>query len=288
MNAKNQRLVFAVLMLVLFAVWAVMVGAQPTANTPVLATTITPVFGDEDARIEAMLTVFDPWNMVLSSDSPAFVAYKTGQVIYRSGEADDKYSGYMTVTLDEDELADLLSEISVGAIAELPDYFDLAPMTDQPTQTFTVPSDFGGWTDVTVYGSLDHDADVREAAPDILVNAFDVMMNYSHEDAEPWTPEKIEVIVWPYDTSDAVDWPADWPNLGDVLAVPRESVTSIYIDYAELDALRELMDDASAVRLNDGETYTLTTRIPFPHEVIIWPMGGSGDATAEATDVANS
>lgn len=285
MNAKFQRLSLALLLVALFAVWAVAVGAQPAANTPVLATTITPVFGDEDARPMAMLTIFDPWNPVLSSDSPAFVAYETGQVIYRSGEADDKYSGYMTVLLDEDELAALLDDIGVDAFDALDAYYDLEMITDQPIQTFTVAGDFDGLKQVSVYGNLSHDA-VREAAPEAIVRAFDVMAGYSHDDAEPWTPEKIEVIVWPYDTSDAVDWPAEWPNLGDPLAVARQEVTSIYLDYAELDALRELMDDASAVRLNDGQTYTLTTRIPFPHEVI-WPMGGPS-STAEATDDASA
>ena len=272
MNAKIQRLVLASLLVALFAVWAVVVGAQPAANTPVLATTITPVFGDEDAKPLAMLTVFDPWNPVLSSDSPSFVAYETGQVIYRGGEADDKTRGYMTVTLDEDALAALLDEINVGAIAELQDYYDLAPMTDQPIQTFTVRSDHGSLTDVGVYGSLGHDADVRAAAPAALVAAFDLMVNYSHEDAAPWTPEKIEVILWPWDTSGAVDWPAEWPQLDSPFAVQRESVTSIYLDYAELDNLRALMEDADALRL-DGQTYALTTRIPFPHEVV-WPTAG--------------
>ncbi len=272
MNRRIQRLLLASLMVALFAVWAVVVGAQPSANTPVLATTITPVFGDEDAKPLVMLTVFDPWNPVLSSDSPTFVAYETGQVIYRSGEADDQYSGYMTVTLGEDALAALLDEINVGAIAELQDYYDLALMTDQPIQTFTVRSDHGSLTDVGVYGSLEHDADVRAAAPEMLVAAFDFMTSYDNPDAEPWTPEKIEVILWPWDTSGAVDWPEAWPQLDSPFAVPRESVTSIYLDYAELDDLRALMEGADAVRL-DGATYALSTRIPFPHEVV-WPMGG--------------
>jgi len=280
MNGKTQRLLLASLMVALFAVWAVVVGAQPSANTPALATTITPVYGDEDAKPIAMLTIFDPWAMVLGADSPVFVLYETGQVIYSRVNNDNELE-YWSVMLDEQEVEALDNVLQVDAISELDEYYDLALMTDQPSETFTVAGEFGGLKQVGVYGSLQHDEEVRAASPDALVEAFDLMTSYEHPDAELWLPEKFEVVIWPWDTSGAVDWPADFPQLDSPFAVERESVTSMYVDTSEYERFTALVEDAGAVRL-DGETYAVSVRWPFPHEVV-WPTAGPM-STAEPTD----
>lgn len=280
MHAKTQRWVLASLLLGLFALWAVVVGAQPVANGPALLTTITPVYGDEDAKPIVMLTIFDPWAMVLGADSPVFVLYETGQVIYSRANEDNEVE-FWSAMLDELDVQDLRRALHVGAIAEFQDYYDLAQMTDQPTESFTVQSDFGGLYSVGVYGSLAHDEDVRAAAPEALVEAFDLMTTYSHPDAERWLPEKFEVLLWPWDTSDAVEWPSDFPQLDSPFAVQRETVISLYVDTSEYERFVGLARGANALRL-DGETYAISVRWPFPHEVV-WPMADPM-TTAETTD----
>lgn len=268
MRATTRQTVLISLLLVLFAGWGLSVGAQPAAGVPGLLTTITPVYGDETARPVAMLTVHDPWAMVLGADSPAFVLYESGQVIYQRAEAEHGVS-YWSATLDEDEFAALVEALDVDAFAALDEDYDLVPVTDQPTQVFWVRTEKDGIVRVRVYGSLMSDAKARATAPDVLVNAFDEMTGFDHPDAEPWLPEKFEVILWPWRTSDAVEWPTDWPQLDSPFAVEREHVTSIYLGIGELERFLTLATDASALRL-DGDTYAFSLRLPFPHEVT-WP-----------------
>lgn len=275
MNAKIQRLFLIVTMLALFAAWTALAVAQPAPIQTLPATTITPVYGDEDAEPLLMLTIYDPWRMVIGSDSPTFVVYATGQVIMTHVNADDEVE-YQSVMLDEDELADLLAQLDIDAFASLDEYYDIALMTDQPTQSFVVATE-DGLKRVTVYGSLMH-SEVRAEAPEAVVNAYDFIASYENADAEPWLPTHFEVIVWPWDTSDAVGWPDDFPQLDSPFAVERAEVTSLYVEMSEYERFRALAQGEDALRL-DGDTYAFSLRMPFPHEVV-WPFGP--DATPES------
>lgn len=279
MPVQTRRVLLASLMLALFAAWALMAVAQPLPAQPLPLTTITPVHGDEDAKPLAMLTIYDPWAMVLGADSPVFVLYETGQVIYTRVN-EDNAAEYWSVLLDEDEVLELVEALDIEAFWALDDFYDLVMITDQPSQVFTVAGEFDGLVTVGVYGALGS-SEVRPDAPDVLVNAYDLMGRFEHPDAELWLPEQFEVIIWPWDTSSATDWPGDFPQLDSPLAVPRQSVTSIYVDIAEYERFVELAEDANALRL-DGDTYAFSVRWPFPHEVV-WPSAPPTDATAEAS-----
>lgn len=278
MSIHTRRTLLVLLLLALFAVWALAAVAQPAPAQPLPLTTITPVYGDEDAQPLAMLTVYDPWAAVLGADSPVFVLYETGQVLYTRIN-DDNAAEYWSVMLDEDERDALVDALDIEAFWSLDDYYDLAMITDQPSQVFTVAGELDDPTTVGVYGSLRR-TEVRNAAPEVLVNAYDLMVTYVHPDAEPWLPPMFEVIVWPWDTSDAADWPADFPQLDSPFAVQREMVTSIYVDIAAYERFAVLAEDARALRL-DGETYAFSVRWPFPHEVV-WPTASRPTATATA------
>jgi hypothetical protein len=275
MNVKAQRLFLILTMLALLAAWAALAVAQPSPTQVLPATTVTPVYGDEEAEPLLMLTIYDPWRMVIGSDSPTFVVYATGQVIMTRVNANDEVE-YLSVVLDEDELADLLAQLDIEAFADLDEYYDIALMTDQPTQSFVVATE-DGLKRVTVYGSL-MDSEVRDAAPEAVVDAYDFIASYENADAEPWLPTHFEVIVWPWDTSDAVDWPEDFPQLDSPFAVERSEVTSLYVEMDEYERFIELVRGESALRL-DGDTYAFSVRMPFPHEVV-WPF--SPDATQES------
>lgn len=268
MNAKIQRLFLILTLLALFAGWAALAVAQPAPTQTLPATTVTPVYGDEDARPLLMLTIYDPWRMVIGSDSPAFVVYETGQVIMTTVNEDNRVE-YLSIMLDEDELADLLAQLDIEAFADLDEYYDIALMTDQRTQSFVVATE-DGLKRVTVYGSL-MDSGVRDAAPEAVVEAYDFIASYAHADAEPWLPTHFEVIIWPWNTSDAVNWPSDFPQLDSPFAVERAEVTSLYVEMDEYDRFRALVQGKDALRL-DGDTYAFSVRMPFPHEVV-WPLG---------------
>lgn len=120
---------------------------------------------------------------------------------------------------------------------------------------------------ISIYGDLNSDPEARQmAAPKRLIDLYDTLVNYSHPDAQTWLPEKFEVMLWSYDTLDAVSWPSDWPTLIDPTTVKRDSLYSLYIDIKDYDRYLELRQSANAVRL-DGKNWAFSARFPLPHEL---------------------
>lgn len=202
---------------------------------------------------------YDPWSMVIGADSPRFVLYRSGLVIYWTDE------GYQSVQLDEDELAEFLDAVgSMDVFFELDEYYDLVLKTDQPTHVLHV------WQEaehhqVGVYGDLAQDKEVRDQVPTIYLDLYELIVDFSHSDATAWQPEQFEIILWEYETSDAVNWADDWPDFDDEHTVVRESVTSIYLDEAQFEEFQQVVHQQSAVRLA-GQTWAFSWRLPFPQE----------------------
>mgnify|MGYP000008678308 CR=1 FL=1 len=280
---KRGFLLMLLVALPLVAMAAVGQAAPDGGMAP--AVTITPVYGDEDLMPLVTLMEFDPWLMVIGSDSPRFVLYNTGQIIYYEDDA-----GYMTVTLDEDELEQLLEQLDISDdFYALDEYYDLLLKTDQPTTTIQVWLPDRGEKSVGVYGDLRHDPEARELAPETYVALFDRLASYRSPNAEKWQPEKFEALLWTWDTTADVEWLDSFPDLDSPFAVPRpDDQYSIYIDIDLLDEFEQLLEAGSAVEL-DGRTWAVSMRLPFPHEVV-WAGGVDPRVTAmtpEATPDAD-
>lgn len=218
-----------------------------------------------------ILKIFDPWNMVIGSDTPVFVLYDDGLVIFQHTDERGDWE-LASVQLDEDEKDALFEAIISGDFANLDDAYDTVLVTDQPSNLITVYEydEDGEATakSVSVYGSLFEpggEFSARETAPEAYLQAFDAMTSFDPEEAETWLPEYAEIVLWPYDYSDPTAWPSDWPGLDDELTVERDSVYSVYLPIDQYDRFIELAEDASAF-LIDGETWSFQPRFPLPHE----------------------
>lgn len=243
--------------------------AAPTL--PDMTTTMTPpppspTPADELPKPVVMLTIYDPWRMVIGSDEPTFVLYDNGLVIYqRIGPADAPE--FASVQLADDEFEALKASLNIDADLYALDADETYyPKTDQPTNVIRLFDDELGDKTVSIYGDLWSDEDARQnSAPKPLIDLFDKLVAYSHPDAQTWFPEQFEVILWPYNTSDAELWPTDWPDLDDPTTIKRDSVYSLYIDFDQYDRYLELRNTANAVRL-DGQNWSFSSRFPLPHE----------------------
>ncbi len=242
--------------------------AAPT--TPNMAITFTPppspTPADQPPQPLVMLTIYDPWRMVIGSGEPTFVLYDNGFILYpRIGTADAPE--FASVQLTDDEFEALKADLNIDAdlyTLEADDTY--YPKTDQPTNVIRLFDAVLGDKTVSVYGDLWSDEEARQlAAPKPLIDLFDKLVAFSHPDAQTWFPEQFEVILWPYDTSDAVAWPANWPDLDDPTTIKRDAVYSLYIDFDEYDTYLELRNTANAVRL-DGQNWSFSLRFPLPHE----------------------
>lgn len=257
-------LIIAVILLQLLLVMIARPAQATGTDSPQLITTFEP-YGPENPLPRVVLIEYDPWNMVLGADSPTFVLYENGQVIYRRENADGEWE-YASVFLNIEKRDALFETIVSPEFYALDDYYEASEWTDQPNNWIWVWNK-GKMKRVGVYGQLRFDdEESRQATPEAFLQAFDTMVNFDSDRAETWLPKKFEVMLWPYETSDAADWPATWPDLDDPTTKQRGNDSySIYVDIAELEKYRELREEYDAVEL-DGLTWAFALRYPFPTE----------------------
>lgn len=241
------------------------------ASPPVMEATQATI--QPSARAEPLLVVIeeDPWAMVIGSDSPKFALYDDGVVIYR------KETGYHAVRLNADELAVFMSALQPEALQELAGGYSISTWTDQPTTDILLRIGTG-FTRISVYGSLDR---VVSAAgkepmadpsrlPQRLLDTYGLLSAFERTDAVPWSPEAIEVLIWPYEYApdESIVWPSRWPGLTHAETRPRGSSYSLFVPTSERAALREFLEgrrERGAV-LIDGRKWAVSTRLPFPRE----------------------
>lgn len=205
----------------------------------------------------------DPWAMVIGSDSPTFALYDDGKAIYLTK------AGYRSVDLSTAEMAALLAGVDAPALPALARHYDAAAATDQPTEILAV-YDGDKPAIISVYGSL-KSPDIRKAVPAKIAAAYDRLTAFTHVGATDWLPEKIEVMIWPYDYAPekSIVWPAGWPGLDSPDAVKRrDGAYSLFVPSAKLPELKRFLEtrrEKGAVEIG-GKKWAVDLRLPFPGE----------------------
>lgn len=210
----------------------------------------------------------NPWLMVIGSDSPIFVLYESGTVIYWD-EKEGWQGAYKTVHLENSSVQDLVKNQS-ESLKELKDNYDVFVSLDEPAQDLYFFED-GKSRTIHVNGSL-KDKESRKNAPEALLNVYDNLTSFDHEDAEIWTPEYIEVMIWPYERApdESIMWPEKWPDINSTSTRKRRrDAYSIYLPFEEREALNDFLrtkKEKGAVLMNNRK-WTISLRTPFPHEL---------------------
>jgi hypothetical protein len=220
----------------------------------------------EVPRLRLMLKEFDPWRMVLGSDSPTFAAYDNGLIIFKRVN-DNGDAEFVSVQLSPERLDSLLADFGLSdAFYKLDKDYETVGKTDQPSSVITVFDEQGIRKQVSVYGDLRQDEEARRNAPAAYLKLYDSIDQYHPAEAKTWLPEQFEVVVWLYDNAgDSVNWPKEWPGLDDASTVKRDDVYSLYLDMDQYERFQKLTKDASALKI-DGKTWAFMVRFPFPHE----------------------
>ncbi|HET6408314.1 MAG TPA: hypothetical protein VFG14_10580, partial [Chthoniobacteraceae bacterium] len=133
----------------------------------------------------------DPWAMVFGADTPAFALYGDGTVIYRTGES------YRSVKLSRRELAEFVADLNLAALSTFAKHYQTVSYTDAGTEVMFV---FGAGKPsvISVYGPLAAPG-APNPIPKKVVSAYDRMRAFDHPKAQAWLPDKIEVMIWPYE-----------------------------------------------------------------------------------------
>lgn len=208
----------------------------------------------------------NPWRAVSGSDSPVFALYEDGRAIYRDGER------YRTATLGASEQAALLG--GDDPLAGLGGGYSASRSSDEPMNDLLL---YRGNKPVfvSVYGDL-HDPDVRARVPARILTLLDRLEAFRPSASAAWLPEKIEVMIWPYDhaVDPSIAWPKRWPGLHAPDTVRRDrSRYSLFVPSSERDRLEEFLArqrPKGAIEI-DGRKWSADLRFPFPHERL-WMM----------------
>lgn len=217
----------------------------------------------------------DPWRDVIGSDSPSFALYEDGTVIRRKG------NGFVSTRLTPAATKMLLKTVSVEAMRPFYGYYDATEWTDQVTEELLLYRSAKP-VFISVYGSL-RTPEVRSKIPPEVVAAFDKIKAFNLQ-GKRWLPEKVEVMVWPYeyapDTS--TEWPRDLPDLHDASTVRRGDSFSIFVPSSKLDEVMSVLarrKERGAIEIG-GKKWAASVRFPFPQEQL-WMSPNDEVATSK-------
>ena len=200
----------------------------------------------------------NPWAMVIGSDSPSFALYSDNLVIYRVN------AGYKSVKLAEQDAQELLGWLDVDALACVLGDYETTEWTDQKTTTLFLGRG-GQLSSLSVYGDLG-----SPKVPVALRSAYTKLRGFQRADARPWLPEKVEVMVWPYEHAPdaSIVWPREWPGIDSPETLKRGDSYSIYLPSADYPRLLEFLKgqkEKGAVEIG-GRKWAAAIRLPFPGE----------------------
>jgi hypothetical protein len=226
-----------------------------------------PAFKWAGNRPLVLLTEYNPWAMVIGSDSPTFALYADGTAIYWAGE---RRSGrYMTATLSPPEISELLKAARLDKPEEFGACYSIADYTDAPTNVLVVNT-ATGYKTIDVYGAIRDSVNIPPSRmPANLQEAFHVLLAFSAPNAQEWNPPYIEVILWPFSyAKSSASWPTAFPGVNDKNTRRTTNGMALFLPFSELDQYRDFVSklkQTEAVRL-DGKKWAISERIPFPHE----------------------
>lgn len=211
---------------------------------------------------EVVFIGFEFDTAVLGSDSPKFALYEDGKVIYRDGE------NYRSVKLTAKELSSLRRSLSPAHKSELAGEYDIEWLTDHaPRNSLLLYR--GEPVFLSVNGSLE-DGQVLSRLPKSVRDAYEIVRTFKHTKSTLWMPEKIEVMIWPYENAPdaSILWKPDWPKISDANTMQRGDSYSLYFPASELENLQQFLStrkSRGAVEI-EGRKWSVSTRIPFPQE----------------------
>lgn len=214
-----------------------------------------------------LLTEYSPWAMAVGSESPTFVLYSDGTVIYQHGTRSS--AEYVTTHLTSSQIEELFRDAQLNKLDSAKDCYALAKYTDAPTTNLVVKT-LTGYKIIDVYGTVRGLSDPpQDELPAEFQTAFHKLFEFTAEDARTWKPSYLEVILWSFDyAKTSVQWPSYFPGLSDKNSLITKNSSHIFIPIADLEKFKAFagtLKQSEAVLL-DGQKWTFSARYPFPHE----------------------
>ena len=224
----------------------------------------------------AVFTEFNPWLMVIGSDTPRVAIYENGDVIFAK-KIGESYA-YHFVKLSPAQLQELEARWqSVLAVVPPKDGYDISYATDQPTASFylrhgeqTFRAGVYGWSCRGGVHAPANNLKPEQTPPAALAEAHKTFCALDFPESKEWIPKYVEVMLWDYSYAPdpSIAWPKKWPGLESPRAMKRGDAWSIFLDGSELPALRAFVNERrekGAVELG-GKKWSIAYRYTFPSE----------------------
>lgn len=265
-----QRLIFVITLACVLGISATSVALtyhQSPAQEAVIQNETT-----RPAKPSFVLIEYNPWAMVIGSDSPTFALYDDGTVIYWKTEG--RRGKYLSAKLTNQEVSQILEKVNPQSFGSLNKRYEpAAGISDAPEYLIVLQRSDGSYQGVSIYGSLrGSNGAVTESrkVPQVLIDVFQFASTYDNPKATAWLPDFIEVMIWPYEYAPDKNlvWPKGWPTLNDPKTIKRGDGYSLFIEksqYGELIAFLSKRREKQAVQI-DGKKWAISVRFPFPGE----------------------
>jgi hypothetical protein len=224
------------------------------------------VYVEEYGKPLVVLLETNPWLMVIGSDSPSFVLYDNGVLIY--SEIIDRKLFRKLVVFNQNEMNEFIEYLSIDeSIYDLDKEIISSEWTDQPTNIIYL--NIMKMKKIMVYGRVETSNDVRNRTPDAFINLYDKIKHYRKENSFEWMPPKIEVMFWDYNYAPkSRKWIEGFPDLNSQSTINRGGDSySIFIEGDEYELFIKYfkeMGEKEAVEIN-GRKMAISYRIPFPN-----------------------
>lgn len=224
----------------------------------------------------AVMVETDPWLMVSGSDTPSFVLYEDGQVIYRKRSEKGSLK-YLWKLLTFVELRSLQAKlISFGPYRKGQRRINVAKVSDQPETRLFLKFE-GAELVTSIYGIKFADVSQDEGGsktplPSELRKLYAFLSSLEFQGASEWVPKYVEAMAWDYTYAPdpSISWPKHWPGLDSPTTFKKKNMYSIFVPGVELKAISAFLrtrSEKGAVEI-DGAKFAVSLRPTFPSEPI--------------------
>lgn len=254
----------------------------PTQNNLLfhnLSNELVPIF---------VFTYLSPWKMAYGSDTPQFVLYQDGTVIYvKYTEKDNPYSGiYLTARLSPEEVSQIMKKINPDDFFSFnerytPDFSE-SVSSDLPQRLLVLRKSDGTYKSVSLlggFGGREYKKGISvENVPKDLAELIKFADSFDTAKSEGWQSEYYEVIIEPSDdeSKKIVKWSKKLPDLTDPKTIKHKEFGrySLFIPKTQIVEFEKIWykynrksRDEMAVLINN-QKWDIEVRTPFPSEIL--------------------
>ena len=230
---------------------------------------------DGGSAVQLALLQYSYWEG--GFDRPLFVAYSDGTIIFPTHHVGSIPDRYAAVRLTRGGVDSVLSHLGDDrALFGLDSLYDYAPRaSDQHSFYLLLPED-SGMKLIDVRAGVDKFDNPTAEVPAPFRRLYSNLMSFSPSHATSWTPESVEVLVWPYEyapDNQPLAWPSQWPGFesprwhrrANPVVGEDRTIRLPYSDVKTLDSLLSRQRRTQAIGIG-GHKWTLNYRWIFPFE----------------------